>query len=107
MAISVNQIRSDVVCDNRGPYLRSATLVVAGLTGSAANTIPHGLPTTPRRVVLQSIANGAVGALATLDSSQGLADPTGKLAGGKLGWDATNIYVYVGADTQLLAHVEY
>jgi hypothetical protein len=105
--MNVNPIYKDVVCDNRGPYLHKATLVVTGLTPSAANTIPHGLPTTPRHVMLQSIANAALGALATLDDSQGIADPTGTLAGGKLGFDATNVYVYVGADTELLVHIEY
>jgi hypothetical protein len=105
--MTVNSIYKDLVCDNRGPYLRKATLVVTGLSASTANTIPHGLATTPRHVALQSIANATLGALATLDDSQGIADPTGTLSGGKLGFDATNIYVYVGADTELLVYVEY
>jgi hypothetical protein len=107
MAIAASEINTDVICDNRGPYLRSATLVVTGLTASGANTIPHGLPVAPRRVWFTPVGDAALGALASLDTSQGNTDPTGTLVGGKLGYDATNVYVYVGSMTQLLLHAEY
>jgi hypothetical protein len=92
-----------------GSLLRS-TYVCYGLTPSGANTVPFpspGLMVTPRRVSLTPVGNGALGVAVTLDTSQGAADPTGELAGGKLGVDNTNLYVYIGAGTQFEVTVEH
>jgi hypothetical protein len=53
------------------------------------------------------VGNGAPGVLASLDTSQGAADPSNSFAGGKLGFDKNSIYVYIGNATQLLITVEY
>lgn len=64
-------------------------LVVTGLTAAAANTIPHGLPRTPRKVILVPSALGLWGETSAAD--------------------ATNIYVTVGTGgaTAGKIYVEY
>lgn len=54
MAITVAPTYIGQRQDIRGTYLRQAMLVIAGLTAAAANTIPHGLPTTPVIVVYEA-----------------------------------------------------
>ena len=85
------------------------TFAATGLTANAANTVPFPslLPTVPRRVFLTPVGNGAAAALVSLDTSQGAADPTGSFAGGKLGVDATNVYLYIGNATQCEITVDY
>jgi predicted nucleic acid-binding Zn finger protein len=58
-------------------------------------------------VSLTPVGNGAVGAVVSLDTSQGAADPSGSFAGGKLGVDKNNLYVYIGNATQFQVNVEY
>ena len=90
-------------------WLFRETFAATGLTPNGANTVPFPspLPTVPRRVFFTAVGNGAVGALASLDTSQGAADPSGSLAGGKLGVDVTNVYLFVGNNAQVLVTVEY
>lgn len=72
----------------KGPYIRKALLVVTGLTGAAANTIPHGLPKIPQTVVY--VATNGVPGFETATA------------------DATNLYYTTGAaQTALKAIVEY
>jgi hypothetical protein len=61
----------------------------------------------PRRVHLTPVGNGAAGAVVSLDTSSGAADPTNSFAGGKLGFDQNNLYVYIGNATQFQASCEY
>jgi hypothetical protein len=108
--ISSARLFSEVNVTRAGQQIVTANYVFSGLTASSANTLPFptgALPRVPRRVWLQTVGNNAVGVIVSLDTSQGAADPTGLLAGGKLGYDATNIYVYIGNGTQLEATVEY
>lgn len=60
-----------------GAQLRHETLTIAGLTGNSANTIPHTLPFTPRKLSLRPGANGGWGETQAPD--------------------ATNIYITVGS----------
>ena len=80
-----------------------------GLAANQANTIPFPskLNTVPRRVSITPTGNGAAGALVSLDTSQGAAAPANTFAGGKLGHDQNNLYVYVGNATQFAVTVEY
>ena len=97
MGISVSRASSDLLVDNRGYQPAVATLTVAGMTGGASNTVPHGLPRVPRRVWFTAIASGANAANCSLDTSTVAA-----------GYDATNIYIYTPTGvTTVLAHVEY
>ena len=107
MAIAATPTHSNEYETISGVFIRKTTFVVTGLTATSTNTVPHGLPFTPRRVAPVPVGNGAVGVMVSLDTSQGVADPAGALAGGKTGWDATNIYIYIGAGTQCLLLVEY
>lgn len=109
MPITVTNLGvDDRVKRETGYAYRDTMLVVAGLTSSAANTIPHGLPNQPRRVFPNSVGNGALAAACNLDTSQGATDPTGKLPGGKLGYDATNVYLFVpAAVTVVELEIEY
>ena len=63
------------------------TYAATGLTANGANTVPFpaALPRTPFVVFFTPVGAGAAGALVSLDTSQGAADPTGAFAGGKLG----------------------
>lgn len=106
-AISTKLLFAEQIKLVSGSYLSRSTFVVTGLTASAANTVAHGLPRAPRRVFFTPVGNAALGVLASLDTSQGNADPTGLLAGGKLGFDATNLYIFMGAGTQVIVTVEY
>jgi hypothetical protein len=73
------------------------TLTIAGMTGGASNTVPHGLPRKPRRVWFTAIGSGSNVANCSLDISS-VTD----------GFDGTNIYICTpSAITSTLAHVEY
>lgn len=74
--------------DQEGNYVRRAKLVVTGLTGGQAETIPHGLPGIPIRWhVVPRVASGG------FETS----DP-----------DATNFYWTTGASqTSLVIFVDY
>jgi len=95
----------------QGFPVTKSTFVWTGLTPNSPNTLPfpnNDKPLRPPRcVTLQSLGNGAVGVVVTLDTSQGTSDPTGLLAGGKLGWDQNNLYVQIGNGTQVEATVEW
>ncbi len=82
---------------------------VTGLTENAANTValPESLPRLPFRASASPVGNGALGVLVSMDTSQGTPDPTHSFAGGKLGVDANNAYLYIGAGTQCLLIVEW
>jgi len=92
-----------------GPLIMTDTYAATGLTANSANKVPFPSPlnTVPRRVSLPPVGNGAVGAVVSLDTSQGAADPSGCFAGGKLGVDQNNLYVYIGNATQFQVTVEY
>jgi hypothetical protein len=95
--------------ETQSVWIFRETFAATGLTASGPNTVPFPspLPTVPRRVFLTPVANGAAGALVSLDTSKGAADPTGSFAGGNLGVDATNVYLYIGAATQCEIIVDY
>ena len=62
-----------------------------------SNTVPHGLPRTPKRVWFTGYGSGANAPDCSLDTSTVAA-----------GFDATNIYIFTPAGvTAVLAHVEY
>jgi hypothetical protein len=106
MAIAVTVVNSEVVTGLAGVYFDRALLAVSGLTTNGANTIPHGLPRDPRRVVPIPVNSGGIGVLLTLDTSQG--DATSALGAGHLGWDKTNIYIYIGnGPTDAMFLVDY
>ncbi len=109
MAITVSNLGvDDLVKAQRRYAYRDTMIVVSALTANASNTIPHGLPAQPRRVFPNSVGNGAASAACNLDTSQGATDPTGKLPGGKLGYDATNVYLWVPAGTTIVElEIEY
>lgn len=95
--ITVSRACSDLVVDNRGYLPGFTTLTVAGMTGGASNTAPHGLPRVPRRIWFTAIGSGANAANCSLDTSSVAA-----------GYDATNIYIYTPTGvTSVLVHVEY
>jgi hypothetical protein len=52
-----------------GAQLRHETLTVTGLTAGGANTIPHTLPFTPRKIGLRPGALGLWGETSAPDSS--------------------------------------
>ena len=71
-----------------GPFIRFALLKVTSLTGGQAETIAHGLPSTPRVVI--PIPLVAAGGFETADA------------------DATNIYWTTGSNqTSMKFYVEY
>ena len=109
MSIKMTSLNKQIVETQEGPWIITETFAVTGLTASAANTVPFplALNAVPRRVFLTPVGNGAVGALVSLDTSQGATDPTNSFAGGKLGVSTTNLYVYVGNATQFQVTVEY
>lgn len=88
MAISVTAQYEYLSQTIEGAYLRKARLAVAGLTASAANTVPHGLPAAPLNVVIEPTSAGG------FHETQ----PA----------DATNVYVTAdGAGTTCNLIVEY
>lgn len=93
----------------QGPNIWTESFAATGLTANAANTLPlpMSLPHVPFQVFLTPVGNGAAGALVSLDTSQGATDPTSSFAGGKLGFDQSNVYVYIGNATQCVVTVEY
>lgn len=109
MPAQMKLIRSEIVQTQTGPQWVHDTYAATGLTASGANTVPFpwALVRVPFRVVLTPVGNGAAGALVSLDTSQGAADPSGSFAGGKLGVDQNSLYLYIGAATQCMVTVEY
>jgi hypothetical protein len=89
MAIVVTPTYRDSFKQLNGKFVARASLAVTGLTAASANTIPHGLPTTPQMVNLVPGANGLWGQTSAAD--------------------ATNIYVTVGTGgaTAGTINVEY
>jgi len=97
MAISVSSASPDILVDNRGVFPDLVTLNITGLTASATNAVPHGLPRTPKRVWFTGVGSGVNAPACSLDTSTVAA-----------GFDGTNIYIYTPASvTAVLAHVEY
>jgi len=97
MAISVSSANSDILMDNRGIMPDLVTLTITGMTATATNTVPHGLPRTPKRVWFTAVGSGVNAADCSLDTSTVAA-----------GFDGTNLYVFTPASvTSVLAHVEY
>jgi hypothetical protein len=97
MAISVLSASADILVDNRGVFPDLVTLSITGMTASATNTVPHGLPRTPKRVWFTGVGSGVNAATCSLDTSTVAA-----------GFDATNLYIFTPASvTAVLAHVEY
>jgi hypothetical protein len=97
MAISVSSASADILVDNRGIMPDLVTLTITGMTASASNPVPHGLPRTPKRVWFTGVGSGVNAAACSLDTSTVAA-----------GFDGTNIYIYTPASvTAVLAHVEY
>ncbi len=110
MAATLNLISltDDLLVDERGGTPRMQSFVAAGLTGGASNAVPHGLPRAPRRAWFTAVGNATLGAPPSLDTSQGSADPTGLLPGGKLGYDATNVYIFAPTGvTAVMVHLEW
>ena len=109
MAIAMNLLGGgDLLVDERGQRRRVESFAATGLTAGASNAAPHGLPHRPRRVWFTAVGNAALATPPSLDTSQGDADPTGSLPGGKLGMDATNIYIIMPAgETVALVNVEW
>ena len=89
MAISVTRTNLGTIRMLDGKFVNRASLAVTGLTAASANTVPHGLPTTPQTVNLVPGANGLWGQTSAVD--------------------ATNIYVTVGTGgaTAGTINVEY
>ncbi len=89
MAIVVTQTGLGIGVELAGTQPRKAVLGVTGLTAAAANTIPHGLPGTPRGVPIYQATSGTPG----FETSPP---------------DATNVYYTTGAgQTSLRVGVEY
>jgi hypothetical protein len=109
MAQKMTSIIKEMYPTEEGPIVIRETFAATGLTPSGANTVPFPYPlnTVPRRVSLVPVGDGAAGALVSLDTSQGATDPTNSFAGGKLGFDQNNLYVYIGAGSQFLVTVDY
>jgi hypothetical protein len=97
MPISVSSASPDILVDNRGTMPDLVTLNVTGMTAAASNTVPHGLPRTPKRVWFTAVGSGVNAPNCSLDTSTVAA-----------GYDGTNLYIYTPAGvTSVLAHVEY
>jgi hypothetical protein len=108
MSASMVLLFTEMRQTQEGPMVIVQNFAAIGLTANGANTVPFPfkLNTVPRRVTITPTGNGAAGALASLDTSQGAADSTGSFAGGKLGYDQQNLYVYIGNATQFAVTVE-
>ncbi len=109
MAIKLTSLGRDVRQSETGPNIWAETFAATGLTANPANTSPFpvSLPQVPNRDFLTPVGNGAAGALVSLDASQGATDPTGSFAGGKLGFDQNNVYIYIGNATPCVVTAEY
>ena len=105
-AQTATKLFSEVDVTPSGQHFIRATYSVTGLSGGA-NTIPFPaiLPRPVRRVFLQAVGNNAVGVIVSLDTSRGVVSTL--FVGGRLGWDQTNVYMYIGAGTQCLMTVDY
>lgn len=77
MSIAVVEANAGIRTSLTGTYHRRAKLTITGLTASADNVVPHGLPYTPNWVVFRPTALG--------------------LWGETLPPDSVNIYITVGA----------
>jgi hypothetical protein len=100
---------------------REQILIVAGATrtvdryaatklpsvGPATVPFPAQLSGVPVGALLTRIGNGCPGPQVTFDSSQGAADASGALSGGKLGYDQNNVYLFVSCGTECIVTVEY
>jgi len=108
MSAQMKSINVDVIQTLAGPQVVRETFAATGLM-NGANTVPFPvpLPIVPLRVFLIPVGDGAAGALVSLDTSQGAADPTNSFAGGKLGFDQNNLYVYIGNASEFQVTVEY
>jgi|GEM_PF-2552796 len=102
-------LSGEQVATKRGFTLRRERYACVGLTPNGANTVPfpNRLPRAPRGVVLNPMGNGALGVIVSLDDSQGVAAPAASFGGGFMGFDATNVYVYIGNGTECGLTVEY
>jgi len=109
MSATMKNINMDASQTEAGSFVIRRTFAATGLTPNAANTVPfpERLPIVPLRVFLTPVGNGAAGALVSLDTSQGAADPTNSFAGGELGFDQNNLYVYIGNASEFQVTVEY
>jgi hypothetical protein len=97
MAISVSSASPDILVDNRGIMPDLVTLTITGMTANASNTVPHGLPRTPKRVWFTAVGSGVIAPSCSLDTSTVAA-----------GYDGTNLYIFTPTGvTSVLAHVEY
>lgn len=86
IAVSILTPGPFVFRDQSGAPRRRETLTVTGLTAASANTIPHTLPFTPRKISLRPGANGLWGETSVPD--------------------ATNIYVTVGTGGATAGHID-
>jgi hypothetical protein len=97
MGISVLSASPDILMDNRGIMPDLVSLAITGMTANASNTVPHGLPRTPKRVWFTAVGSGVNAPNCSLDTSAVAA-----------GYDRTNLYICTPAGvTGVLAHVEY
>jgi hypothetical protein len=79
MSIAVTTVKvGGMVTARNANELARVQLQITGLTAGASNTVPHGLPYTPRVVTLTAVS-------ATAGTVQHNA-----------AWDATNLYILVG-----------
>ncbi len=115
---TMKSLSMDARLTKTGPSVYTLTFHAFGLAPNSANTVPfpEPLPYLPLRVFLTPVANGALGAVVSLDSSQGADDPTACFGGsggeplicwGKLGFDQNNLYVFIGNGVEFQVTVEY
>jgi hypothetical protein len=109
MSAKLASLNKEMRGTDQGFHVVIETFAASGLTPNGANAVPFPMPlnNVPRRVYLTPTGNGAAGAVASLDTSQGAADPTNSFSGGKLGVDVDNLYVYIGNASELEITVEY
>jgi hypothetical protein len=87
MAITVTNVAKGRRVDMRASEARHGSLTISGLTAASANTIPHGLPFTPKKISLRPGANGLWGETSIPD--------------------ATNIYITVGTGGATAGTIDY
>lgn len=109
MPASMVFLSEEQIVTKRGFSLRRARYACVGLTPSGANTVPFPspLPRVPRNAVVTPMGNAAIGVMVSLDDSQGAAAPANSFGGGCLGFDATNVYTFIGNGTEFRRTVEY